>query len=237
MGTNDKIAHCQWTRLLFPATDRLGDAEFQLRGMLQNYHDPGGFRSTFGAFTKAVLEVPMVLKQTMQSNKAFCDWLEPRKKLLGANPVRKALYDERNDIVHQRQAALTSSFKMGIHDGRGFRLEMAVKGHDQAPTDGIALECLKDEGGPIASLVRCIDETEFIAIQRTWQLEGIEGEISDACKVLWRDTAMLVAEGNERLGGPLLPLDAESTFPTYKKSSLLFFSRAGETNDRDGKAR
>lgn len=226
MDTTDQIRNCQYNRKLYPVTDRLHDAEHQLRALLQNYHSPSIVRSCFGAFTKAVIEVPAVLQQTLQNDTAFQKWFAPHWATLEAAPLRQRFYEERRKISHQREARLTSTCQIGIHNGSMFRLALPLDGIDLVPTDDLLTDAFVRKDHPLHAFRFGNDGTEHLAAKRSWRLEGIDGDLSEACLTLWKMTADLVALTVEQQGGPLPPLSSETTFPDPEEARLLVHSLA-----------
>ena len=220
MDTDDQIRNCEYNRKLYPVTDRLHDAEHQLRALLQNYHSPSIVRSCFGAFTKAVIEVPVMLRQTLQGDAAFKLWFSQHWENLVADQLRQKFYEERRNISHQREARLTSTCQIGIHDGSKFRIAFPMDGIDLIPTDDLLTDVFKKRDHPL----NLMGAGEDLAAERIWRLDGIQGEISVACLTLWKTTADIVALAVEQQGGPLLPLSSGTSFPDPDEARLLVFS-------------
>jgi len=122
-----------------PALDRFQEAHFWIHMLEQYYHMADPFRWHLNVFLKAIKEVPQLIKMTLQNEEGFKAWYATHANNLASNPLLSMLAKQRDYIVHRGTLQLNSRGTLGITEGRGIKLGLAIPVHPFEDSD-VAME-------------------------------------------------------------------------------------------------
>lgn len=88
---------------------KLSDARIQLRLALDNYRDPNVLRSCINAFITSARSVTFSMQKESSGSEKFDDWYKLKQKEMGADPVLRFFFDQRNISIHEHSISPTRS--------------------------------------------------------------------------------------------------------------------------------
>jgi hypothetical protein len=179
-----------------PAThDRLHECHYWWHEMARQYHEPGPFRYSLGAFLQAARNVTWVLQKEQGAFSDF-SWYDEWREKAKNDPLLRWLHDARNEFVKQ-QALEPQSW-----------LEMRCVGNPRLPLG------YNEEEGPFVMRVNaftCTDchvqperswaEDHSHEYVRHWEMETLPGrELLEATAEIYDRLDELVEQAHKLLG-------------------------------------
>ena len=216
---------------LTSALDRFQEAHFWLHMMEKHYHSADPFRWHLNVFMKALKEVPDMMMMALQNQPGFKAWFKPHREALTSDPLIRALFESRDQIVHREMLLPKSRVEVGVTEGRGMKMGMGfLLDPLEDSDDGMEkyLQSVK-RGGKYADFLGVLvpDEDSLPCVRREWRLPGFDEELVDLCARAWLRLSEMLEASLRWLGEevPTQTLNCRSShqavlFKTYNRTAL-----------------
>ena len=205
------------------ALDRHQEAHWWIHKLDEHYHQADLFRWHLNAFLKAIKEVPLLVAGALQNERGFSAWFRDVRAELQDDPLMSALSKKRDFIVHRGMLVPNSSGFVGITELRGMKFGMRFPVYpleDSADAMDRYLLAIAEAGDFLGILQD--DEDSLPCVERTWQLEEIDGDLVDICARAWQRTGEAINLVSQRFDARELPLGLECRHASDKMRFKLF---------------